>query len=145
MIADEPTTALDVTIQAQILELINRLKKEIDMSVLLITHDLGVVAETCQWVSVMYAGKVVESAETKELFANPRHPYTVGLFSSLPKIGGKEGELKTIPGVVPGLLDLPPGCAFQDRCFKAGEDCRKIVPWREISSGHMVRCVRPVE
>jgi peptide/nickel transport system ATP-binding protein len=143
MIADEPTTALDVTIQAQILDLIGRLKKEIGMSVLLITHDLGVVAEICQQVVVMYAGKMVESADVKELFATPAHPYTVGLFKSLPKIGGKEGILNPIPGVVPSLLHLPSGCAFRDRCFKSNSGCVEEPPWRETRPGHKVRCWEP--
>ena len=143
MIADEPTTALDVTIQAQILDLIGRLKEEIGMSVLLITHDLGVVAEICRQVVVMYAGKMVESADVKELFAAPAHPYTVGLFKSLPKIGGKEGALSPIPGVVPSLLHLPSGCAFRDRCFKSNSKCAEEPPWREIRPGHKVRCWEP--
>ena len=146
MIADEPSTALDVTIQAQILDLIHRLQKKIGMSVLLITHDLGVIAETCQEVVVMYAGKVVEWAEVTELFAHPCHPYTIGLFESLPNVGGKEGQLKPIPGVVPSLLDLPPGCSFQERCFKAEADCRGMSPpWREIRPGHWVMCCHPLE
>jgi peptide/nickel transport system ATP-binding protein/oligopeptide transport system ATP-binding protein len=145
MIADEPTTALDVTIQAQILDLIGRLKAEIGMSVLLITHDLGVVAEISQRVMVMYAGKVVESADVKELFANPAHPYTVSLFKSLPKIGGRDGALKAIPGVVPSLLNLPKGCAFQERCFKKESGCQQAPPWQEIRPSHMVRCWKPVE
>ena len=143
MIADEPTTALDVTIQAQILDLIGRLKQEIGMSVLLITHDLGVVAEICQQVVVMYAGKMVESADVKELFARPAHPYTVGLFKSLPKIGGKEGSLNPIPGVVPSLLHLPSGCAFRDRCLKSNSRCVEVPAWREIRPGHKVRCWAP--
>jgi oligopeptide/dipeptide ABC transporter ATP-binding protein len=143
MIADEPTTALDVTIQAQILDLIGRLKEEIGMSVLLITHDLGVVAEICRQVVVMYAGKMVESADVKELFAAPAHPYTVGLFKSLPKIGGKEGALSPIPGVVPSLLHLPAGCAFHDRCFKSKPKCAEEPLWREIRPGHKVRCWEP--
>lgn len=143
MIADEPTTALDVTIQAQILDLIGRLKEEIGMSVLLITHDLGVVSEICRQVVVMYAGKLVESADVKELFARPAHPYTVGLFKSLPKIGGKEGALSPIPGVVPSLLHLPSGCVFHDRCFKSSSKCMEEPPWREIRPGHKVRCWEP--
>jgi oligopeptide/dipeptide ABC transporter ATP-binding protein len=143
MIADEPTTALDVTIQAQILDLIGRLKEEIGMSVLLITHDLAVVAETCQRVVVMYAGEVVESADVKELFFKPAHPYTVSLFKSLPKIGGQDGALTAIPGVVPSLLNLPNGCAFQERCFKTESRCQKDPPWCEIRPGHMVRCWKP--
>jgi oligopeptide/dipeptide ABC transporter ATP-binding protein len=142
MIADEPTTALDVTIQAQILDLIARLKEEVGMSVLLITHDLGVVAEICQRVAVMYAGKMVESAEVDELFSRPSHPYTVGLFNSLPKLGG---ELQPIPGVVPSLLHLPKGCAFRDRCSREQAGCAEAPPWTEIRPGHRVRCWRPVQ
>jgi len=145
MIADEPTTALDVTIQAQILDLIARLKQETGMSVLLITHDLGVVAEICRKVAVMYAGKVVESAEVGELFARPAHPYTVGLFNSLPHVGGRGGVLKPIPGVVPSLVNLLPGCAFQERCFRRHDACRKEPPWRDIAPGHHARCWAPLE
>jgi peptide/nickel transport system ATP-binding protein/oligopeptide transport system ATP-binding protein len=144
MIADEPTTALDVTIQAQILELIARLKAELGMSVLLITHDLGVVAEVCRNAAVMYAGRVVESAAVAELYRRPAHPYTVGLFESRPRAGG-EGALKPIPGVVPSLSDLPPGCAFQDRCFRRHERCVEDPPWREIAPGHRARCWQPLE
>jgi oligopeptide/dipeptide ABC transporter ATP-binding protein len=145
MIADEPTTALDVTIQAQILDLIGRLKQEIGMSVLLITHDLGVVAEICQRVAVMYAGKVVESTAVHALFARPAHPYTVGLFNSRPRVGIREGTLQPIPGVVPSLVSLPPGCAFQDRCFRSHQACRTEPPWREVTPGHGVRCWTPLE
>jgi len=145
MIADEPTTALDVTIQAQILDLIGRLKEEIGMSVLLITHDLGVVAEICGNVAVMYAGRVVESAEVGELFDRPAHPYTVGLFNSLPRVGGRHGLLKPIPGVVPSLANLPPGCAFQERCFRRHAACREAPPWRLIAAGHHARCWEPLE
>ena len=145
LIADEPTTALDVTIQAQILDLISRLKQEFGMSVLLITHDLGVVAEICRHVAVMYAGKVVERAGVDELFGRPAHPYTVGLFNSLPRIGGRAGGLKPIPGVVPSLANLPHGCAFQDRCFRRREACGEEPPWREIAPGHHARCWEPLE
>ena len=145
IIADEPTTSLDVTIQAQILDLMNSLKKEIGMAVLLITHDLGVVAETAQYVAVMYAGKIVEQAPVKQLFAHPLHPYTVGLFESLPQIGGSQGRLRPIPGVVPSPLDLPPGCAFQARCFRAKKDCQQTPPWIAHQPGHWFRCWHPVE
>jgi oligopeptide/dipeptide ABC transporter ATP-binding protein len=145
MIADEPTTALDVTIQAQILDLIARLKQEFGMSVLLITHDLGVVAEICRNVAVMYAGKLVESAGVGALFNRPAHPYTVGLFNSLPRVGGRAGVLKPIPGVVPSLVNLPPGCAFQERCFKRHAACREEPPWRQIAAGHHARCWKPEE
>ncbi|ROQ93447.1 ABC transporter ATP-binding protein [Desulfosoma caldarium] len=141
LIADEPTTALDVTIQAQILDLMRRLKEEIGMAVLLITHDLGVVAETCRRVVVMYAGRVVEEASVEELFSNPAHPYTQGLFASLPKIAGPRGKLTPIPGTVPSLHRLPQGCAFQDRCSRAKGPCLvDVPPWTELSQGHRVRC-----
>ena len=143
LIADEPTTALDVTIQAQILDLIVRLKSEIGMSVILITHDLGVVAETAQRVCVMYAGKFVEMAPVRELFGNPRHPYMQGLLRALPKLSGS-GEsvrLKEIPGTVPPLTRLPGGCSFCPRYEKSREVCRvEEPPWTEVSPGHHVRC-----
>jgi len=144
MIADEPTTALDVTIQAQILDLIRSLKEEIEMSVLLITHDLGVVAEICQEVAVMYAGKIVERAPVNVLFKSPAHPYTIGLFQSLPKVGGQDGVLKPIPGIVPSLDQLPPGCAFQDRCSRAQARCNQIPPWRDAGENHKVLCWYPL-
>jgi len=144
MIADEPTTALDVTIQAQILDLIARLKEEIAMAVLIITHDLGVVAEICQNVAVMYAGKIVESAAVGEIFSRPAHPYTVGLFNSLPGVGGRGGGLNPIPGAVPSLASLPPGCAFQDRCFRRHAACDAEPPWQPIAPGHHARCWKPL-
>ncbi|MGH7831756.1 MAG: ABC transporter ATP-binding protein, partial [Candidatus Binatia bacterium] len=124
LIADEPTTALDVTIQAQILELMKELQDKLGMALLLITHDLGVVAEQADEVVIMYAGKVVERAQTRAIFGRPLHPYTVGLLNSLPGAGGqKKKRLEAIPGVVPSLLELPSGCHFRDRCFKAGGIC----------------------
>ena len=144
LIADEPTTALDVTIQAQILDLINNLKQDFSTSVLLITHDLGVIAEMTQSVAVMYAGRIMEYADVVELFTNPKHPYTLGLMDSIPKMDVPVAEdkmLKTIPGVVPSLLDLPKGCPFRERCFKVAEVCAKEnPPLFELGSGHMVRC-----
>jgi len=143
MIADEPTTALDVTIQAQILELMNRLKAEVGTSIMLITHDLGVVAEMAQRVVVMYAGVVVETAEVKELFADPLHPYTSGLLASLPRADRltARGRLTAIPGIVPSLFRLPPGCRFSDRCLRVIDICRKEEPPLEaIRDGHQVRC-----
>jgi peptide/nickel transport system ATP-binding protein len=144
MIADEPTTALDVTIQAQILELMKSLQKEIGMAIMLITHDLGVVAETCHRVAVMYAGKIVETAGVDELFTNPLHPYTRGLFDSLPKRGCRE-PLATIPGAVPSLLNLPEGCSFQDRCRYADQKCQEHPPWLDLEGGHGVRCWHALE
>ena len=144
LIADEPTTALDVTIQAQILSLMNQLKEDSHASVLLITHDLGVIAEMVQSVAVMYTGKIVEYADVGELFDNPKHPYTLGLMDSIPRMDvpvAADKMLRTIPGVVPSLLDLPPGCPFQGRCPKAFDVCvQKIPPLLEMGSGHLVRC-----
>ncbi len=144
LIADEPTTALDVTIQAQILTLIRELQEQLGMSVLLITHDLGVVAQTAHHVNVMYAGKVVERAATRELFKNPRHPYTVGLFRSIPKLGQKLRRLDVIPGVVPSALSFPTGCRFRNRCPFATVRCETEEPaLREIgtaSEPHQVSC-----
>jgi peptide/nickel transport system ATP-binding protein len=146
MIADEPTTALDVTIQAQILDLMNKLKSEIGASILFITHDLGVIAEMAQNVAVMYAGKVVEYADVNTLFANPKHPYTVGLLQSIPILGRNDGKrLNTIKGTVPSLLNLPPGCMFNDRCPDVFSDCRQIEP-EMVAAGphHVARCLKYV-
>jgi peptide/nickel transport system ATP-binding protein/oligopeptide transport system ATP-binding protein len=143
MIADEPTTALDVTIQAQILELMNSLKKETGASILFITHDLGVIAEMSQKVAVMYAGKVMEAASVTDLFGNPRHPYTIGLMSSIPVLGTgkKQKRLSTIAGVVPSLFKLPEGCLFHDRCTVAREECLKVEPGvTDLGNGHIVCC-----
>ncbi len=143
MIADEPTTALDVTIQAQILDLINRLKEKVGSSILLITHNLGVVAEVAQTVGVMYAGHIVEYAGVLHLFQNPKHPYTKGLFQSIPKKrgAGRKGRLQAIPGIVPDLLGLPAGCKFHDRCSQVSQKCREEAPSLiEIEPGHQVRC-----
>jgi peptide/nickel transport system ATP-binding protein len=144
MLADEPTTALDVTIQAQIIDLINKSKADVGTSVILITHDLGVIAEAAQFVAVMYTGKIVEYTSASILFSTPLHPYTVGLMESIPKIDGISGQgeyLKVIPGVVPSLYDLPKGCSFQDRCSHTMEICREAEPQlKEKSSGHKVRC-----
>jgi peptide/nickel transport system ATP-binding protein len=143
MIADEPTTALDVTIQAQILDLINRLKERVGSSILLITHNLGVVAEVAQYVGVMYAGYIVEYADAITLFKEPRHPYTIGLFQSIPKKRGskKRERLQAIPGVVPDLLELPKGCKFQDRCSRAFDRCKEEAPpLLTLEGSHQVRC-----
>jgi peptide/nickel transport system ATP-binding protein len=145
LIADEPTTALDVTIQAQILDLLNELKAKLGMAVLLITHDMGVIAETTQRVMVMYAGKVVEEAPVKELFKEPLHPYTQGLLRSIPRIDRAaitRERLQAIPGVVPSMLDLPPGCRFAPRCPFAKAVCIEKEPeLREVRPGHKVACV----
>ena len=145
LIADEPTTALDVTIQAQILELIGELKERFGMAVMLITHAMGVVAETAQRVVVMYAGKVVEEAPVRELFARPKHPYTQGLIRSIPRIdiaATAKTRLEAIKGVVPSLLEPKEGCRFAPRCKHARDECsRATPPLREIAAGHKVACV----
>ena len=142
LIADEPTTALDVTIQAQILELIKELQNKLGMSLLLITHDLGVVAEQADEVAIMYAGKIVERAQTKAIFNRPLHPYTVGLLNSLPGARGKKKKrLEAIPGVVPSLLELPSGCHFRDRCPKAAGICAEGEPeLAEKDKNHPAAC-----
>ena len=142
LIADEPTTALDVTIQAQILELLKELQADTGLSVLFITHDLGVVAEIADEVVVMYASRVVEKAAARELFANPLHPYTRGLFNSLPSLGGSaDGRLKTIEGSVPDPLAFPTGCKFWPRCELAVDGCREIEPeLRTLAADHPVAC-----
>ncbi|MDF1590465.1 MAG: ABC transporter ATP-binding protein [Desulfobacterales bacterium] len=145
MIADEPTTALDVTIQAQILDLMNKLKEETGAAILFITHDLGVIAEMAQQVAVMYAGKVVEYTDVKTIYANPKHPYTVGLLQSIPVIGRKikGGRLNTISGTVPSLFNLPAGCLFSDRCPDVFADCRDIQPGMyRITAHHIARCLK---
>ena len=144
LIADEPTTALDVTIQAQILELIAEMKERLGMAVMLITHAMGVVAETAQRVIVMYAGKVVEEAPVAELFSRPRHPYTRGLIRSIPRIdrAGRKERLAAIAGTVPSLLEPPPGCRFASRCEFAMPVCiGKTPPLRKIATDHEVACV----
>lgn len=141
ILADEPTTALDVTIQAHILELLGRIQAEMGMAVILVTHDLGLIAERAHEVAVMYAGKIVEQAETVELFAHPLHPYTRGLIASIPKPGEPaKTKLRTIPGSVPRLTDLPTGCAFTPRCdIKTGR-CDEEPRLIEVKAGHLVRC-----
>ena len=141
MIADEPTTALDVTIEAQILYLMNQLQKEVGTAVIMITHNLGVVAESCDYVYVMYAGKIMEEAPVKELFKNPLHPYTFGLMNSIPKMTEVKTHLYTIKGMVPNLLNLPQGCRFCPRCDKAMKICTMYQPdLYELEDGHKVRC-----
>ena len=151
LIADEPTTALDVTIQAQILELMNKLQKELGMGIIMITHDLGVVAETCDEVAVMYCGKIVEHADVNTLFKHPRHPYTKGLIESIPSFDSttaeKKDKLPTIEGMVPSLFDLPEGCSFQDRCEHVTDECRKSdhsLGLKEIAENHDVSCINPL-
>ena len=147
LIADEPTTALDVTVQAQILELLGDLRREFGMALLLISHDLAIVAEQCDQVAVMYAGQIVERALAPALFAAPRHPYTAGLMRSLPTVAeGPRQRLREIPGMVPSLASLPPGCHFQDRCDRVAERCRKEAPpLVQIALERQVRCHFPLE
>ncbi|MGD8394514.1 MAG: ABC transporter ATP-binding protein [Candidatus Eiseniibacteriota bacterium] len=147
LICDEPTTALDVTVQAQILHLIKRLQEQFGTAIMLITHDMGVIAETCDEVVVMYAGRVVESCGIFELFEHNRHPYTRGLLRSIPRRGlSKSGTLPTIEGVVPSLLNPPPGCRFAARCPKAEPRCLEIDPPLELQAeGHLVACHFPLE
>lgn len=141
LIADEPTTALDVTIQAQILELMKKLKEEKRTAIMLITHDLGIVAEMCDRVVVMYAGKVVEEAEVIEIFENPKHPYTKGLLNSIPKLGQKTDRLDSIPGNVPTPANMPKGCKFAPRCSQVMDICKEKDPeLLQISKGHQCRC-----
>lgn len=141
LIADEPTTALDVTIQAQILKVIKRLKDEFNTSVLLITHDFGVVAETADRIGVMYAGNLVEMGEVFEVFENPLHPYTRLLMQALPTINKKDGRLVTIPGMVPNLINPPEGCRFANRCPQKEDICTKTKPdFKERSQGHYCAC-----
>ena len=145
LIADEPTTALDVTIQAQILELIRNIQRDDGMSVLLITHDLGVIAEMCDRVAVMYAGRVVEQGAVLDIFDRPAHPYTRGLLASRPKISAGSSWLSTIEGTVPAVGQMGTGCSFAPRCALAGPDCAQRPPLREVGVAHQAACVRPFE
>jgi peptide/nickel transport system ATP-binding protein len=146
LIADEPTTALDVTVQAQILDLMRRLQRDLGMSILFVTHDMGVVAEMADDVAVMYAGAVVEQASARDLFRHPSHPYTQGLLASIPRPGRAEGErLVAIPGAVPPLSAMPPGCAFAPRCRLALPACLQPVALRELRPGHLAACIRAEE
>ncbi len=141
LIADEPTTALDVTIQAQILALLESLQESLQMAIVMITHDLGVIAETADQVAVMYAGQIVEYAETQSLFARPRHPYTRGLLRSIPRLDDEQERLDIIPGVVPDARAFPPGCRFAPRCPLADDHCRAEAPsLEEIEPGHWANC-----
>lgn len=141
LIADEPTTALDVTVQAQILELIGKLQADTGMSVILITHDFGVIAELCEDVLVMYASKVVEEGRVSQIFSDPLHPYTKGLLKSIPRIGSKQQRLNVIEGNVPSATRLPDGCRFANRCPLADELCRKVEPQlEEYDPGHKAAC-----
>ncbi|MGD8414367.1 MAG: ABC transporter ATP-binding protein [Candidatus Latescibacterota bacterium] len=145
LIADEPTTALDVTIQAQILDLLQSLQEKLNMAILMITHDLGVIAEMARRVVVMYAGKVMEVGSVTEIFGDSRHPYTLGLKESIPRLATRGVRLKVIPGMVPDPLDFPSGCRFSDRCKFAEYRCDKeAVEMREVSEGHSVRCWKDI-
>jgi peptide/nickel transport system ATP-binding protein len=147
LIADEPTTALDVTIQAQILRLMEDLKQRLGTAILLITHDLGVVAQVCDRVAVMYAGQIVETARVRDLFHSPQHPYTQGLLDSIPKSGPTEHgkRLPAIPGIVPSLWNLPSGCRFHERCSHCEEKCRTEPPQLDsLADGRSVRCFFPL-
>ncbi|MGR5146443.1 ABC transporter ATP-binding protein [Photobacterium alginatilyticum] len=144
LLADEPTTALDVTIQAQVMDEMVRLQKELNMAVILVTHDLGVVAESCQRVVVMYCGQIIEEGPVEEIFANPKHPYTKGLLESIPVVRDKKiPRLPTIKGVVPDLLHLPNGCRFADRCDKVHPQCHQAVPQLSGCENHKVACYSP--
>lgn len=146
LLADEPTTALDVTIQAQVLEMVNDLKKELNTSMILITHDLGIVAEMCDKVAVVYAGKIIEAGTIEDIFDHPTHPYTIGLFHSLPGFAVGENRLHPIPGLPPDPSNLPEGCAFAPRCPRATDQCRSgEVPNNELSPGHFCRCIHSHE
>ena len=141
LIADEPTTALDVTIQAQVLEMMNDLKVKLKTSMLLITHDLGIVAETCDDVAIMYAGQIVEYGSLAQIFDNPMHPYTIGLFGSIPSLDKDVDRLTPIKGLMPDPANLPKGCKFSTRCNKCCDRCREQEPeYLEVEPGHFVRC-----
>lgn len=143
LLADEPTTALDVTIQAQVLDMMESLKEKLNTSMILITHDLGIVAGMCDRVAVVYAGEIVEQGTTEEVFDFPGHPYTLGLFQSLPRLDSTEKRLKPINGLMPDPTNLPEGCKFYDRCPYACEKCKEKEPeMREYRPGHFVRCIR---
>ena len=141
LIADEPTTALDVTIQAQIMELLGSLQKQLGMAVLLITHNLGLVADVAHWINVMYAGRIVESGPTEDVLTHPKHPYTIGLLEAVPRLEGTAGRLKGIDGTVPNPAQLPSGCKFHPRCGKCQAICREKEPaFEEAGPSHSVKC-----
>ena len=143
LLADEPTTALDVTIQAQVLDMINDLKRKLNTSMIMITHDLGIVAEVCDTVAVIYAGEIMEYGTREQIFHDPRYPYTIGLFGSLPDLNSDVERLSPIEGLPPNPADLPKGCAFHPRCPYAGEECRKEhIELKDIGGGHLCRCCR---
>ena len=144
LIADEPTTALDVTIQAQVLDMMNELKAKLGTSVILISHDLGVVAEMCDEVAVIYAGEIVEIGSARDVFNHMAHPYTIGMFDSLPDLNSSSKRLKLIPGLMPDPTDLPQGCKFAPRCSHCTQACtEKAIPLQELTPGHYCRCLYP--
>lgn len=146
LIADEPTTALDVTIQAQVLDLMNELKRKYQTATLMITHDLGIVAETCDNVAVMYAGRIVEYGSVQDIFQRTKHPYTEGLFNSLPNINRRSEQLKPIPGLMPDPANLPAGCAFASRCAYVTPQCERAIPKLvELEPGHFAACIAYLE
>ena len=146
LVADEPTTALDVTIQAQVLDLIKNLREKLGTSLLLITHDLGVVAQNCEYVAIMYAGEIIEYGSLREIFKNSLHPYTEGLFNSIPKLHEAVNRLKPIEGLMPDPANLPQGCKFHPRCKYAKEICLTQIPVNfELEDGHTVCCHRYAE
>ena len=146
LLADEPTTALDVTIQAQVLDMINDLKQKLNTSMIMITHDLGIVAEVCDTVAVVYAGEIMEYGTKEQIFHNPQYPYTIGLFGSLPDLNSDVDRLSPIDGLPPNPADLPKGCAFHPRCPYATDACRQEhIPLTDIGEGHLCRCCRLAE
>ena len=146
LLADEPTTALDVTIQAQVMRMVNELKREFGTSMVLITHDLGIVAESCDTVAIMYAGEIVECGSLEDIFDRTAHPYTIGLFGSIPRLDLDTERLKPIQGLMPDPINLPEGCPFHPRCPYAKEPCRHEAPGHvEITQGHLVKCLRAAE
>ena len=145
LIADEPTTALDVTIQAQVLDMIRALKEKYGTAMILITHDLGVVAEVCDEVAIMYAGRIVERGTLKEIYTNPQHPYTIGLFKSIPDLDSDSDRLTIIPGMMPDPANLPEGCSFYDRCQFANEKCKKMPPVRNLTGTHQIQCWKDID
>lgn len=141
LIADEPTTALDVTIQAQIMDLLGSLQKQLGMAVVLITHNLGLVADVAHWINVMYAGRIVESGPTENVLTQPKHPYTMGLLEAVPRLEGTPGRLKGIDGTVPNPAQLPDGCKFHPRCSKCQAICKEREPaWAPVAPNHLVKC-----
>lgn len=145
LLADEPTTALDVTIQAQVLDMINKLKKEMNTAMILISHDLGVVAQTCDRVAIIYAGRIVETGNLRDIYKNPKHPYTIGLLDSIPSLTKEAKRLKPIKGLMPDPTDLPPGCPFAPRCNYATAACSEAVPeLADRGNGHLVRCIMDI-